>query len=84
MECKDGYFVFNEKTGMVLIETLWNVKLQTFSNLRLGWYCINRNIVECKANKAGIISEIIARINRNIVECKVIQDRKNIQVVDLY
>ena len=26
VECKDGYFVFNEKTGMVLIETLWNVK----------------------------------------------------------
>ena len=39
----------------VLIETLWNVKQQkelTLSMLRCGF---NRNIVECKVDRIGIL-----------------------------
>ena len=33
----------------VLIETYWNVKLQVQYAL-WPWFCINRNILECKVN----------------------------------
>ena len=36
--------------GSVLIETYWNVKTLGFL-LLLGYFSINRNILECKGNK---------------------------------
>ena len=32
----------------VLIETLWNVKTGVYALSVLGWFGINRNIMECK------------------------------------
>ena len=56
---------------MVLIETLWNVKIisKSPSAVRLS---INRNIVECK-DTCAIQNTMNSNtsINRNIVECKV-------------
>ena len=59
-----------KKGGLVLIETLWNVKRKgkSFLVVRSG---INRNIVECKAKKQGGVFVAVFSINRNIVECKV-------------
>ena len=55
----------------VLIETLWNVKIE-FVSENFDDFCINRNIVECKGRHYHILGRIILCINRNIVECKVI------------
>ena len=57
-------------TQIVLIETLWNVKdILKFYNDK-DVVRINRNIVECKADKfLSLCSQ--SGINRNIVECKV-------------
>ena len=55
---------------LVLIETLWNVKVYTLSAYAL-LSCINRNIVECKEQIVDFVLNLFIRINRNIVECKV-------------
>ena len=57
MECKgasDASLPFFE---IVLIETLWNVKIGLFEAIRFA-ECINRNIVECKVGYIfrGILS----------------------------
>ncbi|SCH66422.1 Uncharacterised protein [uncultured Blautia sp.] len=55
----------------VLIETLWNVKLDHATrSIKLATR-INRNIVECKAATFSVSRVDLFRINRNIVECKV-------------
>ena len=54
----------------VLIETYWNVKLcYPVRPVRLR--CINRNILECKEQRADSNILTFLRINRNILECKV-------------
>ena len=37
---------------------------------KVGIYCINRNIVECKVGYMAMAGWDAKRINRNIVECK--------------
>ena len=54
---------------IVLIETLWNVKIKNVRFPPVQLLRINRNIVECKENK-NRMQKIVLRINRNIVECK--------------
>ena len=53
-----------------LIETLWNVKLDTLDNSTFvsGF---NRDIVECKENSKNDRNCCSRRFNRDIVECKV-------------
>ena len=48
MECKDVYDFAVTLVLPVLIETLWNVKVDTRIVVRIDFLCINRNIVECK------------------------------------
>ena len=47
VECKVGYRILFDSGGVVLIETLWNVKELTVSMVNPS-FRINRNIVECK------------------------------------
>ena len=47
VECKDSIALTVKKDGVVLIETLWNVKLISPSILNAASR-FNRNIVECK------------------------------------
>ena len=54
---------------MVLIETLWNVKIVLPQSI-LRHPRINRNIVECKVKKRLLSRTRTTCINRNIVECK--------------
>ena len=59
------------RIGLVLIETLWNVKGFI---LQCAWRdsnSINRNIVECKGDCGSESFVRVPCINRNIVECKV-------------
>ena len=70
MECK-GTSRSHHRTGTaVLIETLWNVKYSSCSNISSKLPRINRNIVECK--EVEKTEDVLASIsiNRNIVECK--------------
>ena len=39
------------KRSFVLIETYWNVKTKSYSQLTLDGRSINRNILECKGRK---------------------------------
>ena len=48
LECKDGYFSFDESRGIVLIETYWNVKEEKTEPDTEQPDSINRNILECK------------------------------------
>ena len=48
VECKVTFAELEAENDSVLIETLWNVKIQFGENL-LDYSGINRNIVECKA-----------------------------------
>ena len=48
LECKDGYFSFDESRGIVLIETYWNVKEEKTETDTEPPDSINRNILECK------------------------------------
>ena len=64
--------IISERGTRVLIETLWNVKMEQYLLSRMEKGCINRNIVECKGEKYTIISPSQYGINRNIVECKVV------------
>ena len=59
--------------GIVLIETLWNVKAAE-PVLKSSLSSINRNIVECKVTRKLLFFNNQIRINRNIVECKVIKE----------
>ena len=54
---------------VVLIETLWNVKIGTATTFP-AFFGINRNIVECKDLFFPFQPGAEPRINRNIVECK--------------
>ena len=56
--------------NLVLIETLWNVKITVSTFCMFSIFCINRNIVECKVQKKAALSSYELCINRNIVECK--------------
>ena len=56
---------------LVLIETLWNVKLVDGPFGSLIERSINRNIVECKEKYKVHLPWLLLCINRNIVECKV-------------
>ena len=47
MECKEAYSNLKMFTKHVLIETLWNVKIENYDRME-DWTGINRNIVECK------------------------------------
>ena len=55
---------------LVLIETLWNVKIENYDRME-DWTGINRNIVECKVKNCEMKRLYVHCINRNIVECKV-------------
>ena len=56
---------------LVLIETLWNVKILRSDTMSITNVGINRNIVECKDAYSGVNwCGCLPRINRNIVECK--------------
>ena len=59
-----------EKNLAVLIETLWNVKVQILELFGGIGSRFNRNIVECKGTAMGEAMLKIIRFNRNIVECK--------------
>ena len=70
MECKDIEYVFEGgRGGLVLIETLWNVKLR-----RAVWLLIRQSVlIETLWNvKRELDVELNSDIgiNRNIVECK--------------
>ena len=54
----------------VLIETLWNVKIEAGCFTYCPDNSINRNIVECKVSQCVLIERRLGRINRYIVECK--------------
>ena len=56
--------------GLVLIETLWNVKSEKYRIYETESYGINRNIVECKEIEQSFMYIWQFGINRNIVECK--------------
>ena len=56
--------------AQVLIETLWNVKINSFLTFIQSPSCINRNIVECKDANTNVEMMGETCINRNIVECK--------------
>ena len=51
LECKDGYFSFDESRGIVLIETYWTVKMVIPGVVAPADYGMNRNILECKGRK---------------------------------
>ena len=55
--------------NLVLIETLWNVKIENYDRME-DWTGINRNIVECKGDCGSESFVRVPCINRNIVECK--------------
>ena len=48
VECKVGTQLSGRASGLVLIETQWNVKVFATFAARSVTRCINRNIVECK------------------------------------
>ena len=54
----------------VLIETLWNVKIEAGCFTYCPDNSINRNIVECKEYRKFSRKYSNNGINRNIVECK--------------
>ena len=54
----------------VLIETLWNVNFVEKLSISLEPFGFNRNIVECKQERAAAEEEAFGSFNRNIVECK--------------
>ena len=54
----------------VLIETYWNVKNHIHQHRKNGFFCINRNILECKASSGSRTGLSTGSINRNILECK--------------
>ena len=70
MECKDNYIIYIILILIVLIETLWNVKLSAVLSVSILPEGINRNIVECKAAEPVEKGAAAGSINRNIVECK--------------
>ena len=65
---------------MVLIETLWNVKVKEWKRQINNALGINRNIVECKDELPTSLNISGVGINRNIVECKDSWRRSNIFV----
>ena len=48
MECKAFTASFRNGASLVLIETLWNVKVEKLFYLARCFHRINRNIMECK------------------------------------
>ena len=70
VECKDGMPTALNIYNLVLIETLWNVKLFTNGIMKRIAFRINRNIVECKVTFSLNLPACCNCINRNIVECK--------------
>mgnify|MGYP006862573672 CR=1 FL=1 len=63
---------FRSNRRLVLIETLWNVKVKLTDFHAIDRFGINRNIVECKElTFQRRCSRLRTSINRNIVECKV-------------
>ena len=70
VECKVRKSFCEHLTHVVLIETLWNVKVIFITIIVSLDDCINRNIVECKESDRFGHKISSYRINRNIVECK--------------
>ena len=70
VECKENRPCVHHFSVIVLIETLWNVKISNYITVRIVILRINRNIVECKAIFGQENLSRSACINRNIVECK--------------
>ena len=71
VECKDdGGKTYPFGFQLVLIETLWNVKIENYDRQESWTDSINRNIVECKVLRCLERCSVLCRINRNIVECK--------------
>ena len=70
MECKAGRAGVLPGELCVLIETLWNVKLDGVQSVE-PTKSFNRNIVECKVQKRMERFGSGMGFNRNIVECKV-------------
>ena len=50
MECKGQWILNAQQLSPVLIETLWNVKLDRLDAIDEYVEGINRNIMECKVN----------------------------------
>ena len=50
VECKAAKQIMAISTLLVLIETLWNVKISIPFKSHCDLFCINRNIVECKVS----------------------------------
>ena len=48
MEFKDGYFVFNETTGIRINRNIMEFKVRQRQPMDMRWYRINRNIMEFK------------------------------------
>ena len=69
MECKEEKGQKCLKMLIVLIETLWNVKI-VFLSVFTSIVSINRNIMECKEELSDKIKYDLPGINRNIMECK--------------
>ena len=70
MECKVVTIRTTAGEKRVLIETLWNVKIEIACPTAKRFPCINRNIMECKARYLTEELLLVLRINRNIMECK--------------
>ena len=78
VECKVGGALFGGiSNSIVLIETLWNVKINRNIYCRISVISFNRNIVECKVLNELKISTGSIGFNRNIVECKVSRTGRN-------
>ena len=70
MECKFVFCVYIAMNCPVLIETLWNVNLNSFQIRLLYVLVLIETLWNVNLHNAHCLLKQIPRINRNIVECK--------------
>ena len=70
LECKYFNNAKSVQLPLVLIETYWNVNVQTAGSGSGKDPCLNRNILECKLLRGLPLLYRLRRLNRNILECK--------------
>ena len=62
--------VRQKSTGIELIDTCWDVNLDSVSLINLLHFGINRYMLECKSYAQACLQALWQRINRYMLECK--------------
>ena len=84
MECKETQDPDSPLLDIVLIETLWNVKLNKNNRFVVCDLVLIETLWNVKKSPIGIHIQLVTCINRNIVECKETFQSEFEKIVSLY